>query len=462
MHVLSHSYGGQFVLYLFLILSLHYVTAFTTISSAIKHNKLNKTTIKLYGPSTYRHSFCTSTTTINKRNGKFPESLFSTYSDADGSESSTKNSVWVNVASSVSQTAAVKSSAPLNRIETEGDKFQVQLVTLLRVGIPSILGGIAAFFVFPWLALTLATLMNDAGVFAVLSQDSSQFVQNFLTVGGLLFSILVGQTYYFMYQQQESVYYALFQEVTEAKSLLEQVALVCQGRSMYKNVLSSIQKYVQDDLKQLQADPAILLSSRPVDDPLEAVMYMTSVGVPGTVYETVRSLRQARSNRLGALQRKLPQVHMVLLWILAAIELVSFPLLGAGTQTIGGYNILTVEGCLFGVMTFGIILTLRVVGELWRPAGGAYNVDGVLNVMVRGLENELSARMAGKIFSEGGRFPTMDNTALRNSKATNFYSEKQSVDELPMIQQGSLDDNILKKPAKKLFKWVMKKRHFKK
>lgn len=235
-----------------------------------------------------------------------------------------------------------------------------QLVTLVRVGVPSVLAGIASFFLFPALAVGLATLVNDAGVFAVLSQDSSQFVQNFLTVAGLLFSILAGQTYYFMYQQQESVYYALFNEVTEAKSLLEQVALVCQGRTMYKKVLTSIATYVRDDLKQLQADPAVLLSARPVDDPLETIMYMTSVGVPSTVYETVRSLRQARAGRLGALQRKLPQVHMLLLWTLAAIELASFPLLGAGTQVLGGYRLLTVEGLLFGVMTAGIVMTLRV------------------------------------------------------------------------------------------------------
>ena len=31
------------------------------------------------------------------------------------------------------------------------------------------------------------------------------------------------------------------------------------------------------------------------------------VGVPGVVYETVRTLRQARSRRLGAIQRKSPQ-----------------------------------------------------------------------------------------------------------------------------------------------------------
>ncbi|KAL3920051.1 MAG: hypothetical protein SGARI_007044 [Bacillariaceae sp.] len=203
------------------------------------------------------------------------------------------------------------------------------------------------------------------------------------------------------------VYYALFNEVTEAKSLLEQVALVSQGRSMYKRVLQAMSTYVQTDLKKLQADPAVLLSSRPMDDPLETIMYLTSVGVPSTVYETVRSLRQARAQRLGALQRKLPTVHMVLLWILAFLELVSFPLLGAGTQIIGGYKILTVEGCLFGVMTMGIVLTLRVVAELWKPAGGAYNVDNVLAVMVRGLEQELDARMAGKtIKAQRGNFPS--------------------------------------------------------
>jgi hypothetical protein len=246
-------------------------------------------------------------------------------------------------------------------------------------------------------------------------------------------SILVGQTYYFMYQQQEMIYYALFNEVTEAKSLLEQVALVCQGRSMYSRCLDSISRYVQDDLKKLQADPAVLLSARPVDDPLESIMYMTSVGVPSTVYETVRSLRQARAARLGALQRKLPSIHMLLLWILAAIELVSFPLLGAGTQTIGGYNILTVEGVLFGVMTFGIFLTLRVVGELWRPAGGAYNVDAVLSVMVSGLEEELRARMKGaKVNPTSAVGAATSSATLSSQKAPSGPSDGVSRAPLPV------------------------------
>mmetsp|Transcript_60015 Transcript_60015/g.67142 ORF Transcript_60015/g.67142 Transcript_60015/m.67142 type:complete len:441 (-) Transcript_60015:205-1527(-) len=295
------------------------------------------------------------------------------------------------------------------------ERLKLGLITFVRVAVPAILAGIIAFFSFPVLSLWLVGVFssggtNAAGVLTVLSTDSSQFVQNFLSVASLLFSILVGQTYYFMYQQQEMVYYALFDEVTEAKSLLEQIALVSQGRTMYQRVLTCMSQYVQNDLKALDKDPAILLSSRPMDDPLETIMYLTSVGVPSTVYETVKSLRQARARRLGALQRKLPSIHMILLWTLAAMELISFPLLGAGTQTLGGYHVLTIEGVLFGVMTTGIVLTLRVVGELWRQSGGAYNVDSVLQVMVRGLEKELFARTNGlTIKAQKGNFPSTTN-----------------------------------------------------
>ena len=189
----------------------------------------------------------------------------------------------------------------------------LQLQTLSRILLPSLLSSIVASLLFPQLALFLSYLINDAATFAVLSVDSSQFIQNFLTVTGLTFSILVGQTYYFMYQQQEAVFISLFREVTEAKSLLEQLGFICQGRrEMYILCLSSLRRYVQDDLKDgLHKDPARVLSARPMDDPLEIIMYTTSVGVPSYIYDTIRSLRQARAIRLGALQKKLPPVHFI-------------------------------------------------------------------------------------------------------------------------------------------------------
>jgi hypothetical protein len=80
----------------------------------------------------------------------------------------------------------------LHRLQKQ--KSRTQWSTLLRVGGPSLLAGLVAYLAFPAAALTLASGWSNPGTFAVLSQDASQFVQNFLTVAGLLFSILVGQT----------------------------------------------------------------------------------------------------------------------------------------------------------------------------------------------------------------------------------------------------------------------------
>ena len=118
-----------------------------------------------------------------------------------------------------------------------------QARTLTRVMVPSILTGILGCLAYPSLVHWLvdlpasgrhaggaaADLLYTNRVLTVLSNDLSQYVQNILTTCALLFGMLVGQTYYFMYQQQELVFYALFAEVTEAKSLLEQISLVGYG-----------------------------------------------------------------------------------------------------------------------------------------------------------------------------------------------------------------------------------------
>ena len=229
--------------------------------------------------------------------------------------------------------------------------------------------------------------------------------------------MLVGQTYGFVYSQQEALYYALYNEVTEAKSLLEQIALVSRGRAvLYPRLLKDMSNYVRNDLCSLRKDPAVLLSARPVDDPLESIMYLTSVGVPGDIYQTVKSLREARAVRLGALQRKVPPMHMILLYTLAAFIVFTFPLLSTTTALLG------MERLLFGILVFSITITKRVMTELWRPAGGAYNVDTVLQVMIQGLESELKERMSNS-----------DSFTSNTSKSD---SNNNTPTSLPIQQQG--------------------------
>lgn len=322
------------------------------------------------------------------------------------SSSATELSIWENIAN------RIYSNADLSN-DYEQSKAYTNAVSLLRVGVPSLFLASSAKISYPFVAIALANAIDDSGVFAVVSQDASQYIQNICTTSGLTFSILVGQTYYFMYQQQEAIYLALFEEVTMAKCLLEQVALVSQGREkLYQRILACIQDYVRNDLTKFNdIEPSELISNRPVDDPLEQILYLTSVGEPSIVYQTVRSLRQARSSRLGALQRKLPTLQVFLLWTLAAIVLFTFPLLGAGSQTIGGLGILQVQSWYLGFLVLGISVSMGVIEELRRPGQvGAYNAQVVLNLMVRGLEEELEQRLDGtiKMISLGPEVWSMD------------------------------------------------------
>ena len=92
------------------------------------------------------------------------------------------------------------------------------------------------------------------------------------------------------------------------------------------------------------------------------VMWLTSVGSPGDVYETVRSLREARGQRLGALQRKLPAAHFGLLAVLGVLVLAIFPLLAAatGAAVAPEDGLLRVQAVLFGLMTFAIAVAVCV------------------------------------------------------------------------------------------------------
>lgn len=85
----------------------------------------------------------------------------------------------------------------------ERTKSYTNAVSLFRVGIPSLFIAASAKISYPFIAIAIANAIDDSGVFAVVSQDASQYIQNILTTSGLTFSILVGQTYYFMYQVRE-------------------------------------------------------------------------------------------------------------------------------------------------------------------------------------------------------------------------------------------------------------------
>ena len=99
------------------------------------------------------------------------------------------------------------------------------------------------------------------------------------------------------------------------------------------------------------------------------------------------------------MQRKFPFLGIVLLYLLAGVELLAFPLLGAGTAVTGA---LSIQCFLFGCLCGAHMLVLRIIQELWQSSGGVFNVDEVLQQMVYGLEEELELRSKGRFASQKG------------------------------------------------------------
>jgi len=264
--------------------------------------------------------------------------------------------------------------------------------------------GAAAAVVFPFLVEFLKVLLSGPALQAIREDNNAQWLQNFFTGIGFVFSQFVTQSFGFLYSQQEQIYLALYGEVSEAKALLEQLTLVCRSRPSYREMLQDLQQYVQNDLQRLDREPTKLLADgymqAELRDPLEKVLYATSVGVPGFVYDTVRGLREARGARLGSTQRKLPAAHFVLLNVLAILELSVFPVLSAGCSDLDKTgnefmpgHILFYHSVLFGLMTAVVVLTLNVLIDLWRPVGETYRIQTILKEMVMGLEQELELRI---------------------------------------------------------------------
>jgi hypothetical protein len=308
----------------------------------------------------------------------------------------------------------------------------LQQQTFSRIITPSVGISILAYLSFSPITRSLTTAIHDAFDGAntgygyetlnlILTDNSNQFIQNAHNLLALIFTFLTGNTLFFMYRQQETLYNALFEEISALMSLLEQSALLSEGRGVYKTLLDSISKYIEDDLKlvtdykSIQGQdktsifsylleemdlpredlPALLISRRPQDDPLEVMLYTTSVGEPSPIYGTVKELRQARAKRLGALQRKMPEVNMYLLYILGFFVWISFPIVATGAQTVGGEALLDVFRTELSFGIFAMCCLLGIINELKRPEiASAYNVDySLLWTLVDGIEKDLNERV---------------------------------------------------------------------
>lgn len=263
-----------------------------------------------------------------------------------------------------------------------------------RVLLPSLLVGLACYKLFEPVCYWVATWCLPANMGA-----SNALIQQIVPLLGLVFSVFTNNTFQAMYEQQEAALLALFREVSIAKALTEQLTLVLGGAGEPACIqgLRCVRRYASCDLRRRGDETASQLRLKVppgesgYSDPLEELLYLTSIGAPSEhCYATVKELRAARAARLGSLARKLPGVHIVLLYGLGAALLSAFVLEGAAAHAAAPQGTcLSCEGAIFAVCASALFGCLRILQDIWSRKSGAYNVNALLVTCVMGLERQL-------------------------------------------------------------------------
>eukprot|EP00913_Durusdinium_trenchii_P010147 g9514.t1 len=130
-----------------------------------------------------------------------------------------------------------------------------------------------------------------------------------------------------------------------------------------------------------------------------SLLFATSVGVPSSVCDSVRAIRQARAARLAAAQRRFPAEHSAILWTWAAMATGIFLLLAAGmagfeaeVATQSGH-LLAVLAPLFGVLVAAQVMTGMVMSELSMPGGSElFRSQDIVEQGLGGLLEELRSK----------------------------------------------------------------------
>jgi len=236
---------------------------------------------------------------------------------------------------------------------------------LTQVVLPALGCGVVGGLLFCPSALALRQQLAEATQ-QVLRDDLTQFTQNAFTVAGLLFALLLSDTLGFLLQRQERLYKAVFREVSEARALVEQLGLLGAARGGGAR-LGDVGRYLAADLRRL-GRPRVLPAGGGVD-PLERLLFATSVGAPAGVCGSARAVRQARAERLAAVQRRFPAGHLVILGVLAVLMLGFFVLLGAGVAGFEPGGEAARPGHLLWLLAwlFGLLVAAVALCNCWQP-----------------------------------------------------------------------------------------------
>jgi len=212
------------------------------------------------------------------------------------------------------------------------------------------------------------------------SRGASDAFSPFITLLGLIYSILLQQIYGYLLERQRSIEEALFQEISALELLSESIDLCAQSDDALRSRRVEFRAILHEEATKLlqyglTTQPANLQTRcrgrmlRLVDT-VDCAMLESNGGqsaVMGIASGALTSITQARSKRIAAIAGELPVIKTVAQRVVRAFVLLGFVLVDLGAPKL--------EALLFAVIAASFTLINILIDDLGDPFGGSWNVD---------------------------------------------------------------------------------------
>ena len=214
----------------------------------------------------------------------------------------------------------------------------------------------------------------------------------FVTLLGLIYSILLAQSYEYYFTRQGTIQDALYEEVMSLQQLYEAITALTERHPSLAaergRLLGVLRTHSASLLRLGFSDDTKLLSRSSLElhrllETIEATTAGRSAQNLLLAGNAVGALSAARARRISAVAARLPLIQSFALRIIAVVLLLGFLLVDLGSPRL--------EALLFSVVSGVFVLINYFLSDLSDPFGGSWNVEPAreeLSTLLTRLEGE--------------------------------------------------------------------------
>ena len=214
------------------------------------------------------------------------------------------------------------------------------------------------------------------GIFGISRTSQSDAFGPFITLLGLIYSIVLGQIYEYYFTRQGAIQNCLYEEAAAVHLLYDVCRSVSTLKARKNRLFKSLIIYAQDliDSAFNEETSTTLEKSNPGNCLADLVRLLDEAkqtqGVLLVASSAVQMASHARAQRVSAVNSDLPRVQKLTERLLQTVILIGFVLVDLGSRKLEAVLFSVICGCFFVISTF--------LSDLSDPYSGEWKIGDVL------------------------------------------------------------------------------------